>query len=118
MGLVVTLKITEIDENRMVMKRSRFPKAMGIMMLCISFVFIVMYIAAKYHLEYLYHSPSILDKMLYFAIISFLFGFPILGFCLLFYDKNIIVDKNSGRFAYGLNSCSSLFGGLESNLLK
>ena len=29
MGLVVTLQITEASENRMLMTRSRFPKAMG-----------------------------------------------------------------------------------------
>ena len=93
MGLAVTLKITEIDENRMVMKRSRFPKAMGIMMLCISFVFLIMYKAAKEYIWLLLYSSSILDKGLFFAIMTSLIGFPFLGFFLLFYDKNIIVDK-------------------------
>ena len=93
MGLAVTLKIAEIDENRMVMKRSRFPKAMGIMMLCISFVFLVMYKAATVYIWLLFYSSSILDKGLFFAIMTSLFGFPFLGFFLLFYDKNIIVDK-------------------------
>ena len=93
MGLAVTLKITEIDENRMVMKRSRFPKAMGIMMLCISFVFLIMYKAATVYIWLLFYSSSILDKGLFFAIMTSLIGFPFLGFFLLFYDKNIIVDK-------------------------
>ncbi len=93
MGLVVTLKITEIDENRMLLKRSRFPKAMGIMMLCISFVFLIMYKAATIYIWLLFYSSSILDKGLFFAIMTSLFGFPILGFCLLFYDKKILVDK-------------------------
>jgi len=93
MGLVVTLKITEIDENRMLLKRSRFPKAMGIMMLCISFVFLIMYKAATIYIWLLFYSSSILDKGLFFAIMTSLFGFPFLGFFLLFYDKNIIVDK-------------------------
>lgn len=93
MGLVVTLKITETDENRMVMKRSRFPKAMGIMMLCISFVFLIMYKAADVYIWLLFNSGSFIDKGLFFAIMTSLFGFPILGFCLLFYDKKIVVDK-------------------------
>ena len=93
MGLAVTLKITEIDENRMVMKRSRFPKAMGIMMLCISFVFLIMYKAATVYIWLLFYSSSILDKGLFFAIMTSLIGFPFLGFFLLFYDMNIIVDK-------------------------
>jgi uncharacterized membrane protein (DUF485 family) len=93
MGLAVTLKIAEIDENRMLLKRSRFPKAMGIMMLCISFVFLIMYKAATVYVWLLFYSGSILDKGLFFAIMTFLFGFPLLGFFLLFYDKNIIVDK-------------------------
>ncbi len=93
MGLAVTLKIVEIDENKMVMKRSRFPKAMGIMMLCISFVFLVMYKAATVYIWLLFYSSSILDKGLFFAIMTSLIGFPILGFFLLFYDKNIIADK-------------------------
>jgi len=92
-GLVVTLKITEIDDNRMVMKRSRFPKAMGIMMLCISFVFLIMYTAADVYIWFLFNSSSLIDKCLFFAIMTALFGFPILGFCLLFYDKKIVVDK-------------------------
>ncbi len=93
MGLAVTLKIVEIDENRMVMKRSRFPKAMGIMMLCISFVFLVMYKAATVYIWLLFYSSSILDKGLFFAIMTSLLGFPLLGFFLLFYDKKILVDK-------------------------
>jgi hypothetical protein len=93
MGLAVTLKITEIDENRMLLKRSRFPKAMGIMMLCISFVFLVMYKAATVYIWLLFYSSSILDKGLFFAIMTSLLGFPILGFFLLFYDKKILVDK-------------------------
>jgi hypothetical protein len=93
MGLVVTLKITEIDENRMLLKRSRFPKAMGIMMLCISSVFLVMYKAANIYIWLLFYSSSILDKGLFFAIMISLFGFPVLGFFLLFYDKKILVDK-------------------------
>ncbi len=93
MGLAVTLRITELDENRMVMKRSRFPKAMGIMMLCISFVFLIMYKAATVYIWLLFYSRSILDKGLFFAIMTSLIGFPFLGFFLLFYDKNIIVDK-------------------------
>ena len=93
MGLAVTLKITELDENRMVMKRSRFPKAMGIMMLCISVVFLIMYKAATVYIWLLFYSSSILDKGLFFAIMTSLIGFPFLGFFLLFYDKNIIVDK-------------------------
>ncbi len=93
MGLAVTLRITELDENRMVMKRSRFPKAMGIMMLCISFVFLIMYKAATVYIWLLFYSSSILDKGLFFAIMTSLIGFPFLGVFLLFYDKNIIVDK-------------------------
>ena len=93
MGLAVTLKIAEIDENRMLMKRSRFPKAMGGMMLGISFVFLVMYKAADVYIWLLFYSNSILDKALFFAIITSLLGFPFLGFFLLFYDKKIIVDK-------------------------
>ncbi|MBS1257743.1 MAG: hypothetical protein MAG551_00790 [Candidatus Scalindua arabica] len=93
MGLAVTLKIVEVDENKMVMKRSRFPKAMGIMMLCVSFVFLVMYRAATVYIWLLFSSSSILDKGLFFAIMTSLIGFPVLGFFLLFYDKSIIVDK-------------------------
>ena len=70
MGLAVTLRITELDENRMVMKRSRFPKAMGIMMLCISFVFLIMYKAATVYIWLLFYSSSILDKGLFFAIMT------------------------------------------------
>lgn len=93
MGLAVTLKITELDENRMLLKRSRFPKAMGIMMLCISSVFLVMYKAATIYIWLLFYSSSILDKGLFFAIMISLLGFPLLGFFLLFYDKKILVDK-------------------------
>ncbi len=93
MGLAVTLKITELDENRMFLKRSRFPKAMGIMMLCISSVFLVMYKAAAIYIWLLFYSSSILDKGLFFAIMISLLGFPLLGFFLLFYDKKILVDK-------------------------
>ena len=93
MGLVVTLQITETNENKMLMARSRFPKAMGGMMLGLSLVFFIMYKAASIYLWLLYYSSSVLDKALFFAIISTLILFPLLGFFLLFYDKKIVVDK-------------------------
>lgn len=93
MGLVVTLKITEIDENRMLLTRSRFPKAMGGLMLGISAVFLVMYKAASVYIWLLYYSGFFLDKALFFIIIISLIGFPLVGFFLLFYDKKIVVDK-------------------------
>ncbi len=93
MGLVVTLKIAEIDENRMHLKRSRFPKAMGGMLLGISLVFLIMYKAATIYIWMLYYSSSILDKGLFYAIMVSLIGFPLLGLFLLFYDKEIVVDK-------------------------
>jgi len=93
MGLVVTLQITEANENKILMTRSRFPKAMGGMMLGISLVFFIMYKAASIYIWLLYYSSSVLDKALFFAIISTLILFPLLGFFLLFYDKKIVVDK-------------------------
>lgn len=93
MGLVVTLKIAELDENRMLLKRSRFPKAMGSMLLGLSLVFLVMYKAASVYLLILHNSPAISDKVLFFAIVGSFLIFPILGLLLLFYDKNIVVDK-------------------------
>lgn len=93
MGLVVTLKIAELDENRMLLKRSRFPKAMGSMLLGLSLVFLVMYKAASVYLLILHNSPAISDKVLFFAIIGSFLIFPLLGLLLLFYDKNIVVDK-------------------------
>ncbi len=93
MGLVVTLQITETNENKMLMARSRFPKAMGGMMLGLSLVFFIMYKAASIYIWLLYYSSSVLDKALFFAIISTLILFPLLGFFLLFYDKKIVVDK-------------------------
>ncbi|ODS33106.1 MAG: hypothetical protein SCARUB_01730 [Candidatus Scalindua rubra] len=93
MGLVVTLKIAEINENRMFLKRSRFPKAMGGMLLGLSFVFIVMYKAASVYIWLLYYSSAIIDKALFFVIIISFIAFPLLGFFLLFYDKKIEVDK-------------------------
>ena len=93
MGLVVTLQITESDENKVLMARSRFPKAMGMMMLGLSLVFFIMYKAASIYIWLLYYSSSVLDKALFFAIISTLILFPLLGFFLLFYDKKIVVDK-------------------------
>ncbi len=95
MGLVVTLQITETNENKMLMARSRFPKAMGGMMLGLSLVFFIMYKAASIYIWLLYYSSFVLDKALFFAIISTLILFPILGFFLLFYDKKIVVDKES-----------------------
>ncbi|KHE90501.1 MAG: hypothetical protein K8F52_02005 [Candidatus Scalindua rubra] len=93
MGLVVTLQITETDENKMLMARSRFPKAMGGMMLGLSLVFFIMYRAASIYIWLLFYSSAFLDKALFFAIISTLILFPILGFFLLFYDKKIVVDR-------------------------
>ncbi len=93
MGLVVTLKNTESNENRMLMTRSRFPKAMGVVMLCISFVFFIMFKAADTYLGILYNLGSFIDKALVFAIISTLDIFSFIGFFLLFYDKKIEVDK-------------------------
>ena len=69
MGLVVTLQITETDENKMLMARSRFPKAMGMMMLGLSLVFFIMYKAASIYIWLLYYSSSVLDKALFFAIL-------------------------------------------------
>ncbi len=93
MGLVVTLQITESNENRMLMTRSRFPKAMGGMMLGISFVFFIMFKAADTYLGILYNLGSFVDKALVFAIIATLIIFSLIGFFLLFYDKKIEVDK-------------------------
>lgn len=93
MGLVVTLQITESDENKVLMVRSRFPKAMGMMMLGLSLVFFIMYKAASIYIWLLYYSSSILDKALFFAILFTLILFPLIGFFLLFYDKKIVVDK-------------------------
>jgi hypothetical protein len=93
MGLVVTLKIAELDDNRMFLKRSRFPKAMGGMLLGLSLVFLVMYKAASVYLLILHNSPAISDKVLFFAIVGSFLIFPLLGLLLLFYDKNIVVDK-------------------------
>ncbi len=94
MGLVVTLQITETDENKMLMARSRFPKAMGSMMLGLSLVFFIMYKAASIYIWLLFYSSVFMDKALFFAIIFTLILFPMMGFFLLFYDKKIIVDKN------------------------
>jgi len=93
MGLVVTLQITEANDNRMLMTRSRFPKAMGMMMLGISFVFFLMFKAADAYLGILYNLGSFIDKALVFGIISTLIIFSLIGFFLLFYDKKIEVDK-------------------------
>jgi hypothetical protein len=93
MGLVVTLRVAELNGNRMFLKRSRFPKAMGSMLLGLSLVFLIMYKAANIYLLILYNSTAILDKALFFALIGSFLGFPLFGFFLLFYDKNIIVDK-------------------------
>ncbi|GAX60502.1 carbonic anhydrase [Candidatus Scalindua japonica] len=97
MGLVVTLQITKTDENKVLMARSRFPKAMGVMMLGLSVVFFIMYKAASIYLWLLYYSNSFIDKALFFAIIGTLILFPLLGFFLLFYDKKIVVDKELGE---------------------
>jgi hypothetical protein len=93
MGLVVTLQITEANENRMLMTRSRFPKAMGGMMLGISLVFFIMFKAADTYLGILYNLGSFMDKALVFAVISTIIIFSLIGFFLLFYDKKIEVDK-------------------------
>ena len=93
MGLVVTLEIAELDDNRMFLKRSRFPKAMGGMTIGISLVFLIMYKAANVYLWLLYYSPSFFDKALFFTIVGSFFCFPLIGFFLLFYDKKILVDK-------------------------
>ena len=93
MGLVVTLQITETDENKTLMARSRFPKAMGGMMLGLSLVFFIMYRAASIYIWLLFYSSVFLDKALFFAIIFTLILFPLMGFFLLFYDKKIVVDK-------------------------
>ncbi len=93
MGLVVTLQIAGLDDNSMFLKRSRFPKAMGAMLLGISFVFFVMYQAAKVYLLMLFHSPVFTDKILFFSVMSILISFPLLGIFLLCYDKKIVVDK-------------------------
>ena len=93
MGLVVTLQITETNENKTLMARSRFPKAMGGMMLALGLVFFIMYKAASIYLWLLYYSSAFIDKVLFFAIIFTLILIPLLGFFLLFYDKKIVVDK-------------------------
>ena len=93
MGLVVTLQITETNENKTLMARSRFPKAMGGMMLALGLVFFIMYKAASIYLWLLYYSSAFIDKALFFAIIFTLILIPLLGFFLLFYDKKIVVDK-------------------------
>ncbi len=97
MGLVVTLKIAETDENKALMVRSRFPKAMGMMMLGLGLFFFIMYKAASIYLWLLFYSSSFIDKALFFAIMSTLVIFPLLGFFLLFYDKKIVVDKVLGE---------------------
>lgn len=97
MGLVVTLKIAELDDNRMFLKRSRFPKAMGGLLLGLSLVLFVMYKAANVYLLLLYNSTSIMDKTLFFAIIVSFISFPFMGLILLFYDKKILVDKKLGE---------------------
>ena len=94
MGLVVTLQITETNENKMLMARSRFPKAMGSMMLGLSLVFFIMYKAASIYIWLLFYSSAFLDKALFFAILFTLILFPLMGFFLLFYDKKIVVDKD------------------------
>ena len=93
MGLVVTLQIIETDENKTLMARSRFPKAMGGMMLGLSLVFFIMYRAASIYIWLLFYSSAFMDKALFFAIIFTLILFPLMGFFLLFYDKKIVVDK-------------------------
>ncbi|MDR4505400.1 MAG: hypothetical protein MRK01_11520 [Candidatus Scalindua sp.] len=97
MGLVVTLRIAGLDDNTMLLKRSRFPKAMGGMLLGIGFVFIVMYQAAEVYISMLYNSPVFVDKIVFFFITILLISFPLLGIFLLFYDKKIVVDKRSGE---------------------
>lgn len=93
MGLVVTLQIQESNEIRMLMTRSRFPKAMGGMMLGISFVFFIMFKAADAYLGILYNLGTFVDKALVFAIISTLIIFSLIGIFLLFYDKKIEVNR-------------------------
>jgi len=93
MGLVVTLQIIETDENKTLMARSRFPKAMGGMMLGLSLVFFIMYRAASIYIWLLFYSSAFMDKALFFAIVFTLILFPLMGFFLLFYDKKIVVDK-------------------------
>ena len=93
MGLVVTLEITETDENKTLMARSRFPKAMGGMMLGLSLVFFIMYRAASIYIWLLFYSSAFMDKALFFAIVFTLILFPLMGLFLLFYDKKIVVDK-------------------------
>lgn len=93
MGLIVTLEIAELDDNKMFLKRSRFPKAMGGMLLGLSVVFFIMYKAANFYIWLLYNSDAIFDKALFYAITISFICFPLLGFFLLFYDKKIIVDK-------------------------
>jgi len=97
MGLVVTLQISELDDNTMLLKRSRFPKAMGGMLLGLSFVFLIMYKAAKVYILMLFHSPVFIDKVLFFTLIVLLISFPLMGLFLLFYDKKIVVDKRVGE---------------------
>lgn len=106
MGLVVTLKIAEIDENRMFLIRSRLPKGMGGMLLGISVFFFIMYKAANFYLGLLHNSTSIFDQVLYYAIVASFIISPLLGLFLVFFDKRILVDKKAGevrffyRFAY------------------
>ncbi len=95
MGLVVTLQIAESSENRMLLTRSRFPKAMGGVMLGISLVFFIMIKAADTYLGILYNLGTFIDKALVFAIISTLIIFSLIGFFLLFYDKKIEVNKKT-----------------------
>ena len=97
MGLVVTLQIAELDDNTMLLKRSRFPKAMGGVLLGLSFVFLIMYKAAKVYILLLFHSPVLIDKVLFFTLIVLLISFPLIGLFLLFYDKKIVVDKRVGE---------------------
>ncbi|MCP5005926.1 MAG: hypothetical protein GY941_18610 [Planctomycetes bacterium] len=97
MGLVVTLHIAGVGENSMLLQRSRFPKAMGGMLLGISAVFLVMYQAANVYVWMLFNSPEFIDKVLFFTIAIVLVGFPLLGTFLLFYDKKIVVDKVSAE---------------------
>jgi len=100
MGLVVTLQITETDEHKMLMARSRFPKAMGSMMLGLSLVFFIMYKAASIYIWLLFYSSAFMDKALFFAIIFTLILFPLMGIFLLFYDKKIVVDKDLGEICF------------------
>ena len=89
----ILCEITETDENKTLMARSRFPKAMGGMMLGLSLVFFIMYRAASIYIWLLFYSSAFMDKALFFAIIFTLILFPLMGFFLLFYDKKIVVDK-------------------------